>query len=276
MTQAKSLNIQITGSGQPALLFVHGFGCSLDDWRAQVEALSGQFTCITLDLPGHGSSPLPAAATMVELANAVNTAKEACGAQEIILIGHSLGCKVIREAYSQSPKNVMGMVLIEGAFYSGEAEQLVKLASGLIDQEGFTSYASRHFEEMFVESSDEDQKKRVLARLPLMDTTFGRNLYLEAVRWDPARSLDTLRQMEVPALVLQTTYHDGALRKRQPLSLGMSTPFMDVVRELVKDSDALVIPGAGHFPMFEAPEVINHELRSFALRVADDAICRSK
>ncbi|MEY4140576.1 MAG: hypothetical protein RLZZ371_2758, partial [Pseudomonadota bacterium] len=40
-------------------------------------------------------------------------------------------------------------------------------------------------------------------------------------------------------------------------------------------SDALVIPGAGHFPMFEAPEVINHELRSFALRVASANLPRS-
>jgi len=263
------MNIQITGSGKLAFLFVHGFCCSGDDWRFQVDALSADFTCITLDLPGHGGSALPPGATMVELAKAVNRAKEVSGAKDVILVGHSLGCKVIREAYSLSRSQVAGLVFIEGAFYPGEAGPLIERAAGMIDEKGFVPFASSHFEDMFTPASDPAEKQRVMERLGRMDTAFGKDLYLEAVRWDPARSLDTLREIRVPSLVIQSTYIDGAL-KRQPLDLGMSTPFMDVVRDLVKDADTLVIPGVGHFTMFDAPQAVNRELRNFALRVAGE------
>lgn len=259
----------IPRAGRPALLFVHGFCCSHEDWRFQVGALSGEFPCITLDLPGHGESALPPEATMVELARAVNRAKEACGAEKVILVGHSLGCKVIREAFSLSRSQVAGLVFIEGAYYPGEAKPLVDRAAGKIDENGFVPFAAGHFEDMFTEASDPAEKRRVMARLTRMDPAFGKALYLEAVRWDPARSVDTLREMDVPSLVIQSTYIDGAL-KRQPLNLGMTTPFMDVVRDLVKDSDARVIPGVGHFTMFDAPQAINRELRKFALWVSGE------
>ena len=52
---AGELNVRVTGAQDPTLIFVHGFACSLEDWDAQVNALSSQFRCVALDLPGHGS-----------------------------------------------------------------------------------------------------------------------------------------------------------------------------------------------------------------------------
>ncbi len=49
-------HVQIMGSG-PALLFLHGAGGTTHSWRDVMPSCSG-FTCIAIDLPGHGYTRL--------------------------------------------------------------------------------------------------------------------------------------------------------------------------------------------------------------------------
>ena len=46
-----------TGAGSPALVFVHGFACSLDDWRPQIEHFEQSHTVVACDLRAHGRTP---------------------------------------------------------------------------------------------------------------------------------------------------------------------------------------------------------------------------
>jgi pimeloyl-ACP methyl ester carboxylesterase len=267
MSAAPGLHVQCVGQGEPTLVFVHGFCCSLDDWALQIDALKVSFRCVALDLPGHGGSALPGTASIAELATAVNAAKRESGARKLILVGHSLGCKVIREAYAQESHDVIGLVFIEGAFYRGDGEAVVRRAREAVDSAGFAAYARRHFSEMFLEGGDPEARARVLARVQAMDPQFARDLYLAAVAWDPARGEQTLRDIQVPVLVLQTTYNDENLQRR-PLQPGIRTPFMEAVAALVADAQIKVVPGCGHFVLGDAPEVITRELREFATRIS--------
>ena len=107
------LYVTTIGAHEPTLLFVHGFGCTHEDWQFQMAPLSADFRCVALDLPGHGRSAMPAKATMTALAAAVNDAKAQVGARRVVLVGHSLGCKVIRDAYCASSDDVVGLVFVE-------------------------------------------------------------------------------------------------------------------------------------------------------------------
>ena len=49
------LHYEVTGDGPP-LLFVHGMCGRGAVWAGQVERLSDEFTCVTCDRRGHGSS----------------------------------------------------------------------------------------------------------------------------------------------------------------------------------------------------------------------------
>jgi pimeloyl-ACP methyl ester carboxylesterase len=268
MARNGHLCVAAAGSGEPALLFVHGFGCSHRDWELQMVALSPRFRCAALDLPGHGDSDLPREATMTALADAVNAAKAQMNADQVILVGHSLGCKVIREAYCASSADVAGLVFIEGAYYEGDRETLIRRASESVDSGGgFAAFAQRHFGAMFIGNSDLALREAVLARVKRLDATFARNLYLEAVGWDPLRGRDTLQQIKIPVLVLQSTYNDASLQRRA-LAAGMKTPFMEAVEQLVAQAEIKVVPHCGHFAPIEAPEVVNRELHRFASRFA--------
>ena len=266
MTANGGVNYQVTGQGPETIVFVHGFACAMDDWQPQIEDLSPQFRCVALDLPGHGTSAMPDVPTMSALGAAVNEVRKRIGADKIVLVGHSLGVKVIREAYCQCSDGVAGLVFIEGAFYDSDRETMLARAAAAIDGGGFAAYAEGHFASMFTPNSEAKFREHIVARATRLDPAFGRALYLEAVTWDPARGRETLRRITVPVLVLQST-HIGSDLKRQPLRQGMKTSFMDVVAELVPRSEARVIPGVGHFTMNEAPEQVNRAIREFATRV---------
>jgi len=261
------LDVQVVGDGEATLVFAHGFGCGLEDWQAQVDALSAKFRCVALDLPGHGGSEMPAEPTMAALGAAVNVAKQRSGAGQVILVGHSLGCKVLREAYWQSSSDVVGVILIEGAFYEGDRCTLVQRAKDAIDREGFLAYAEQHFGAMFVENSDPALRARALSRVRKLDPGFGRKLYLEAVGWDPVRGKETLCNLQVPVLVIQSTHLDSQFR-RMPLQQHTRTPFMDTVARLCARTVLKVITGCGHFPMIEAAGAVNQHISEFAVRVS--------
>ena len=51
------------GSGS-ALVLIHGMGSASTAWKPLIPALSEKYEVITLDLPGHGGTPLSAAQPM--------------------------------------------------------------------------------------------------------------------------------------------------------------------------------------------------------------------
>src|SRR5215213_3406449 len=83
------INYVVRGTGDPTLIFVHGFACSLDDWDEQLRGLSPRFRCVALDLPGHGASAKPETVSIEFLGAAVNRVKDHVAASSTILVGHS-------------------------------------------------------------------------------------------------------------------------------------------------------------------------------------------
>jgi pimeloyl-ACP methyl ester carboxylesterase len=45
---------------------------------------------------------------------------------------------------------------------------------------------------------------------------------------------------------------------------GMTTPWMDLVASLVPNSEAKIIPHAGHFAMIEAAPAVSDQIQAFA------------
>ncbi|MCE8011798.1 alpha/beta hydrolase [Halomonas daqingensis] len=49
---------EVHGSGEPTLVFIHGWSCDGRYWRGQVPYFSQQHRVVTIDLAGHGHSGL--------------------------------------------------------------------------------------------------------------------------------------------------------------------------------------------------------------------------
>src|SRR4051794_11556449 len=260
------INYVVRGTGAPTLIFVHGFACSLDDWQEQLRGLSPNFRCVALDLPGHGESATPDTVSIEILAAAVNQVKEQVEASDSILVGHSMGCRVIVEAFQQSAATVSALVFVDGSFLGADLESAMKTSTAAIARAGMDAFTHQFFSDMFLESGDPELRERVIARAQGLNTRFREELFLDLVRWDATKLSDALRRISVPALVLQSTYVNSDL-KRVSLPLGMTTPWMDAVGSLVQKSRARVIPNAGHMTMIEAAQAVNEAIQEFAAQM---------
>src|SRR5262249_54767676 len=260
------INFHVTGSQDPTLLFVHGFACALDDWDAQVKALSPKFRCVALDLPGHGASAKPAAVSIAALGSAVAQVKEQVGARSTILVGHSMGCRVIVEALLQSPSGVAGLAFVDGSILGGDPATGVQRAKDAVSK-GIDPLTQRLFKDMFLEGSDAKLRERLIARAQAIDPTFREELFVDLVRWDLTKAKEALKQIKVPALVLQATFINPEL-KRVPMQAGTPTPFMDAIAASVPPSEAKIGTGPGHFAMIEAAPAVTDEIGKFAARLA--------
>lgn len=88
------------GSGEVAVVLVHGLGGSRLGWAAQLRAAAeAGFEAIALDLRGAGDSDKPPGPYSVEgWAADVVAAIDAMGLERAILVGHSVGCMVAEHA----------------------------------------------------------------------------------------------------------------------------------------------------------------------------------
>jgi pimeloyl-ACP methyl ester carboxylesterase len=261
------INLRIAGEAEPTLLFVHGYGCALDDWAAQLSALSPRFRTIALDLPGHGRSAMPATVSIGGLADAVIAVRQRHAGANAILVGHSMGCRVILEAFRRSPAEIAGLIFIDGSMVAeGDADAASQRTIDAVDRVGLESFLTQFFGDMFVDEGHADFRARALARALGLDKQFARALLGAMARYDAGESRAALSRVNIPALVLQSTYLDSAM-KRAALPPGQTTPWMDAVAQLVPQSEARTISGVGHFTMIEAAAVSNDAIAEFALRV---------
>jgi pimeloyl-ACP methyl ester carboxylesterase len=102
------------GSGENALLFVHGWSCDETFWAGQTP-LGAKVHVITLDLPGHGQSDKPQIPYTMDLyVRAIEAVLRAAKVKAAILVGHSNGTPVIRQFYRQFPEKTRALVIVDG------------------------------------------------------------------------------------------------------------------------------------------------------------------
>ena len=190
-----NINFSVIGTGEPTLLFVHGYACSLDDWDGQIKTLSSRLRCATLDLPGHGGSARPPAATIAAMAEAVNKLKEQIGSHRTNLICHSKGCRVVTEAFVQSRSDVAGLVFVDGSILAGDPETTLAKAKAAVARDGINAFTQRLFNDMFLESSDPKLRERLVARAQAVDAGFREELFFDLIRWDLSKAKEALNSV---------------------------------------------------------------------------------
>jgi pimeloyl-ACP methyl ester carboxylesterase len=142
----------------------------------------------------------------------------------------------------------------------------MKSTKAAIDRAGMDAFTKQFFNDMFLKSGNPELRERLIARAQGLNPCFREELFLDLVRWDATKLRDALRRISVPALVLQSTNMNSHLR-RVSLPAGITTPWMNAVASLVRNSRAPVIPNAGHMTMIEAAQAVNDAIQEFAAQV---------
>lgn len=105
---------RVYGTGEPALVFVHGWSCDSNYWREQIATFDKKYTLVTVDLAGHGGSDGNRANwSMAAFGQDVATAVGAVPNQKLILVGHSMGGNVAIEATRLLKSRVIGIIGVD-------------------------------------------------------------------------------------------------------------------------------------------------------------------
>jgi len=249
------------GSGQPPIVFVHGFACSHSDWDAQVAHLAPRHRTVAVDLRGHGESPGTAAECSIErYGTDVADIVRALNLLPVVLVGHSMGCRVVVEAAARAPESVAGIVLVDGSQFAAAIEGTLRQAFG--EPDGFRTVTRRWFQDMFAAKSDPAAVASVVARAGRLAQTIGETVMLDLVSYDVTRFSAALARLGLPVMAIQTTYSNER-RERRWLAQGQTTPYLDMLRAQVPSARIEIIPDTGHFPQIDEPDQTNALLGSF-------------
>jgi pimeloyl-ACP methyl ester carboxylesterase len=233
-----------SGSGEPALLFIHGGLAERSFWDAQLRAFSGRHRTLALDLPGHGDSGSDRTKWgLPEFGADVKAVIEAEKVNKVILIGNSLGGPVAIEAALLLPGKSVGVVGVD----------TFQRIDYTITQE-----EARQRAEAFRQDYSGNVKQMVRALF-----------HPDA---DPALMADAERRMSrtppeaAYAMFMSMSGYDlGAAARKLTVPLRAINGDLyptDVpgVRRIKADFAAVILPHTGHYPMLECPEEFNRRL----------------
>ena len=133
------------GRGAPPLVFVHGFACRLEDWRAQLHHFEKNHAVVACDLRGHGETPgRPHECTIAHYGGDVAALVNHLELNGCILVGHSMGTRVVLEANRLVPERIAGIVLVDGSRSgTGDPDAAEASARATIEKAGYPAFAGK-------------------------------------------------------------------------------------------------------------------------------------
>ncbi len=107
---------EVTGEGEP-LLLIHGMGSASTAWKLITPKLAKKFQIITVDLPGHGNTPLLESQPMdpVSLGSTLVGMMDAYGIGKFHISGNSFGGWIALEIAAKYPHRIKSVVALAPA-----------------------------------------------------------------------------------------------------------------------------------------------------------------
>ena len=225
------------GSGEGALLFIHGWACDRQYWSAQIDTFAAGQQVIAVDLAGHGDSGRGRAEWTIEsLGRDVQAVVSALDLPSVVLIGHSMGGLVALEAARLMPDRVVGVIGVDALHDAGwqvDPAALAELLAGL--REDFAGRCRDLVKPLFLEDADPELVEEVTADMCDAPPEIAIELFARAQNHNLGAALAAVR---VPVRAI-----NGSVAPTR----------IEANREYDPDFDALVMEGVGHFPMLERP-----------------------
>jgi 2-succinyl-6-hydroxy-2,4-cyclohexadiene-1-carboxylate synthase len=258
-----NLYYEAMGSGE-AVLFLHGFTGSGQDWINQMKAVQNSYQGITLDFRGHGKSEAPAEEKDYSIylnGEDVYQLLNHLGINRCCLVGHSMGGFTALQFTLDHPELVRGLVLVDTSsgewdVIPGYAELRAKLDE-LARNEGleaaFAFDAANN--PVRIQRFQKQPEQREIARRKTLSTSVNGYIYAPRSfgKWQSVTS--RLSEIKVPTLIIRGEEDLGFVKAS------------DVLQKFIKGAELAVVPGAYHNPHEEAPGFVNEKFLKFLSRL---------
>ncbi|MET0089077.1 MAG: alpha/beta hydrolase [Candidatus Thiodiazotropha sp.] len=245
------------GSGEPTLLFLHGWGGRAEFWNSQINDFSSRYRVYAVDLPGHARSGYDGGTPTIKgLAEALAGFLNAQDLSHVILIGHDMG-GFVGLALTQTDAGrarIRGLVAIESLVdtrMSIPARQYQRVVSNL--RRHYRETARQLTVDLFPPTADAALVNWVAESVATTDPDMSVALLDDVVNLD---LLPLLSQFEGPVRILNTV---------------SNPPRLDSLRQAHPRTDAVVVPWESHFSFLEHPDQFNQVLLEVLQSLAGEA-----
>jgi pimeloyl-ACP methyl ester carboxylesterase len=239
------------------VLLIHGYPLTNMLWDIQLNDLTDIARMIAPDLRGHGmTDPTEPPYSMGLFAEDCAGLLDHLGITGPVVVGGlSMGGYVAFEFYRRYPERVAGLILsaTRAGADSAEVKEARDKAAGVAIAEGTAAIAEGMLPKLLAPDNYEAQPDLVEFVREMMQETSEDGVVgaLTAMRDRPDSTPD-LPALDVPVLILH-----GAEDQLIPLAEA------EAMAAALPRAKLVVVPGAGHLPNLEQPEIFNDAVREF-------------
>jgi (E)-2-((N-methylformamido)methylene)succinate hydrolase len=248
-----AIRYAIDGSG-PLVTLVHGVGANLESWSDVVERLAPDFTCLRLDLRGHGGSePITAACTLDDLAADVRLVWDEVGIAHTHLAGFSLGGLIAQCLALSNPERIDRLAIISAvAGRTVEERAKVEDRLKLLREKGIAAITAAAEERWFTPEFRAAYPERIERRMAELLANDPKSYAAAYTVFATSDLGDRLHEITRPTLVV-TGEND----------VGSNVRMARMMYERIRGSKLHILPKLRHSVLVEASEEIAALLKEF-------------
>jgi 3-oxoadipate enol-lactonase len=246
---AGRLRVSDGGEGEPAIVLLHGLGCDLEVWRAQIDHLRARHRVIAYDQRGHGDSDKARDGqyTIDALAQDLDAVIRAHGLGRALLVGHSLSGAVLTRYSGLHPEKVTGLVYVDAVGdFSSFPKAEVEAVLAKEESPSFDAAARRAaFSESLGPKAKPATRQKVIASLEKIDPPAYSALRRSLAQFDP-RALALFRG---PTLAIEAA--------------DVPPPMRAVLAAQALNIQRVELPEVSHWLQLDDPDGLNREIDAF-------------
>lgn len=254
-----------SGADGPALLLLHGFTGSGENWRPFLGMWGERWRVLAVDLLGHGRSPSPPDPARYQMAHAAAdllALLDARGVERTHLLGYSMGGRLALYLAVHHPDRIASLVLESSSPGLPTAESRAERTArdnqlaDFIERDGIEAFVAR-WETLALWESQKG-----------LPTAVRQSLHEQRLQNNPVGLANSLRGMgtgrqpslwpHLPTLSVPTLLIAGKLDRK----------FVAINQEmapLLPDARLEIVPNAGHTVHLERPEAFSSAVSQFIL-----------
>jgi 3-oxoadipate enol-lactonase len=239
---------------RPLVVFTHGATIDHHEWDATLPLVAEHFRILAWDMPAHGLSR-PAVFSMDAAVTALLALLDAVGAQQAVLVGHSLGGNLHQELVFHHPERVRAMFCLDCTWnfqkLTGFENFMLGLAGPIFKLYPYKTLVDQSLQATAV--SKESQESLRAAVLLHDKAEFVQILMAGSVclHYEPGYTVN-----KPLLLMVGDKDQTGNIRKAMP-AWAAAEP----------DCQLVVVPNARHAPNLDAPGVFHSTLLDFLQKI---------
>jgi len=193
---------EVSGSGEPTLLLVHGWTNNRTFWEPHTTALAHSYRVVAMDLPGFGNSGMNRESwTMESFGQDVAAVIRSLPNTKVVAVGFSMGGAAALEAARLVPDRMIGVILVD-TLKDPNTKYSERSIQAFMDRERSSWHDPSALRADFSPGAPESLIQRYIDATPASPPDHWWPIVSDFFRWSSSRFPETRDELRVPVVAI--------------------------------------------------------------------------